>query len=141
MVDQDEHDRIIVLRIVRALKSAAADPNASDALVDRLTYCADRILDRLEGREVVAETPDEARRRRIAEGTRRGLDRARAEGRHPGRPRTMPAKTIARLRALRAEGLSYRAIAKRMNAENVPHPYGVRWSAGAAHLALLNYGE
>ena len=113
----------------------------------RASVAAAELLARLAGitgggdAGAVSENPDEARRRRISEGTRRGLARARAAGRHPGRPRVMPDETLARLRALRAEGLSYRAIAERMNAEGIPGPHGGRWWDRTARLALQRYGE
>lgn len=49
----------------------------------------------------------------IRERVRSGLDRARAEGKRLGRP-PVPPVTLAELRKLRSEGLSLRAIAKKI---------------------------
>lgn len=49
---------------------------------------------------------------------------ARALGRRPGRPSSMPPDLAARIRALRAEGMTLQAICDVLNAEGVPTPRG-----------------
>lgn len=51
---------------------------------------------------------------RISERTKAGLARVRAQGQRLGRPRGGREINVARARKLRAEGLSYTAIAKKM---------------------------
>lgn len=80
------------------------------------------------------------RRRRISQGTKRGMARAAAQGRLPGRPRTMPESTLDRLRALRASGLSLRLVAATMNDEGSRGPHGGRWSERTVRAALARYG-
>lgn len=55
----------------------------------------------------------EQERIRISERTRAGMARVRATGKHIGRPRK--SCDIARVRKLRDKGMSYTAIAKRLN--------------------------
>jgi DNA invertase Pin-like site-specific DNA recombinase len=80
------------------------------------------------------------RRRRISQGTKRGMARAAAQGRLPGRPRTMPESSLTRLRALRASGLSLRLVAVTMNEEGSRGPHGGRWSERTVRAALARYG-
>ena len=54
----------------------------------------------------------EFERAMIQERVHAGLRRARANGKVLGRPRTMKPKQAARIRALRADGVSFRQIAK-----------------------------
>jgi DNA invertase Pin-like site-specific DNA recombinase len=49
---------------------------------------------------------------------------ARAMGRRAGRPSSTPAAVAARIRALRAEGMTLQAICDTLNAENIPTPRG-----------------
>lgn len=48
----------------------------------------------------------------------------RAMGRRAGRPSSTPAAVAARIRALRAEGMTLQAICDTLNAENIPTPRG-----------------
>ena len=65
----------------------------------------------------------EMERRRIGERTREGMARIKAEtGKHMGRPRLATDAAVARVVALRAEGLSYARIASALDAEQVPTP-------------------
>ncbi len=80
------------------------------------------------------------RRRRISQGTKRGMARAAEQGRLPGRPRTMPEHVLERLRALRASGLSLRAVATTLNDEGSRGPHGGRWSERTVRAALARYG-
>jgi DNA invertase Pin-like site-specific DNA recombinase len=67
---------------------------------------------------------------------------ARATARAGGRPAGPPAvaddpELLARIRALRSQGLSLRALADRLNAEGVPTPRGgSRWRASSVQAAL-----
>lgn len=80
------------------------------------------------------------RHRRISQGTKQGMARAAAEGRRPGRPRTMPQASIDRLRSLRASGMSLRLVAATMNDEGSRGPHGGRWSERTVRAALARYG-
>ena len=80
------------------------------------------------------------RHRRISQGTKRGMERAAAQGRLPGRPRTMPQASLDRLRTLRASGLSLRLVAATMNDEGSRGPHGGRWSERTVRAALARYG-
>lgn len=76
-------------------------------------------------------------RRAIGERTRDALAQARAKGTRLGRPPSMDPKTRARIRGLRKRGHSLRAIAERLNAEQVPTAQGgVRWHAETIRQAL-----
>jgi DNA invertase Pin-like site-specific DNA recombinase len=86
----------------------------------------------------------EAERRRIGERTREGMARIKATtGKHMGRPRSVSDAAVARIRDLRAEGLSFARIAAQLDAEGVPTPTAARqWYAAtvsrihAAELAV-----
>lgn len=74
----------------------------------------------------------------MSEATRAGMARAAAEGRLPGR-KPMDAETLALLRAMRGEGterMTFRAMAERLNAENVPTAQGGRWHERTIRRAL-----
>jgi len=79
-------------------------------------------------------------RRLIGERTKAGLAAKRAAGtlKGPiGRPRTMPAEIVERIERERSAGLSLRAIAAGLNAENVPTAQGGRsWYASTVRAAL-----
>lgn len=68
-------------------------------------------------------------RRVIGERTSAALRAKVARGEAVGRPRTLPADSLVRLRELRAEGETYAAIADTLNAEAVPTAHGGRWHA------------
>lgn len=106
---------------------------ALDVEMDTTTAAGRRTADAL--RQVGAW-----RRRRISQGTKRGMARAAAQGRLPGRPRTMPESTLDRLRTLRASGLSLRLVAATMNDEGSRGPHGGRWSERTVRAALVRYG-
>ena len=79
-------------------------------------------------------------RRMIGQRTKDALKAARAKGTVLGRPRAMPADSLALLRDFRKAGLSYRAIAKEMNDLGHPGPQGGKWWDRTVRLALINYG-
>lgn len=67
----------------------------------------------------------EMERRRIAQRTREAMAKLPPEKRErmrrsPGRPRVIPAPSVARLRELASEGLSARELAEKLTAEGVP---------------------
>ena len=73
----------------------------------------------------------------ISERTKRALAVKQAEGVKLGRPRTVPDEVRTRIASLRAEGLSLRAIADKLNAEGVPTGQGgSRWYASAVSAVL-----
>jgi DNA invertase Pin-like site-specific DNA recombinase len=74
-------------------------------------------------------------RRIIGERTREGLAAAKAKGRLPGRRSTLPRDVQARLLTDRVAGLSLRAIADWLNAEQVRTATGRRWTASTVHAA------
>ena len=76
---------------------------------------------------------------RISEGTKAGMARAAVQGRRPGRPRTTSPTTIHRLRELRAEGLSFRDIARVLSEEGSRGSHGGRWSERTVRAAYARY--
>lgn len=62
-----------------------------------------------------------------------------ARGEAVGRPRAMPAATVAALHELRAEGLSLAAVAEALNLRGVPGAQGGRWFKQSVAAALKRY--
>jgi len=77
-------------------------------------------------------------REKIAEGTRRGVARAKAEGRALGQPSVSDQpQLLERIARLREAGLTLQAIADRLNAEDVPTMRGgTRWRPSSVQSAL-----
>jgi DNA invertase Pin-like site-specific DNA recombinase len=76
-------------------------------------------------------------RRIIGQRTKDALAVKRAQGVQLGRPRAMPAETAERIRQMRAEGLSLRAIAEHLNSEEVPTAHGgAKWHASTVRSVL-----
>lgn len=66
------------------------------------------------------------------ERTREALGAARERGTRLGRPPTTPGEVVERIKASRAAGASYHAIAEMLNAEGVPTAQnGARWWASS----------
>src|SRR5262245_61816261 len=77
----------------------------------------------------------------ISERTRVALTAAKGRGIRMGRPEKdrITASTLARIQALRADGLSYRAIAARLDSNGVPTAQGAaKWSAETIRKAHLS---
>jgi DNA invertase Pin-like site-specific DNA recombinase len=76
-------------------------------------------------------------RRLISDRTKRALAVKRFEGVRLGRPRSVPDDVRVRVAAMRSDGLSYRAIADVLNADNVPRGQdGMRWWPSTVHHLL-----
>jgi DNA invertase Pin-like site-specific DNA recombinase len=76
---------------------------------------------------------DRTHRRAIREG----MARARSEGVHVGRPRTIPQGTRDRILRLRAQGLGYQTIADELNRFRIPTARGGTWRATTVRAVLL----
>lgn len=77
----------------------------------------------------------------IGARTREGMAQRKAEGVTLGRPHTMSAETVARVRADREAGLSLRKIADVLAAEGVPTAQGgQRWYASTVRAVLAQQG-
>jgi DNA invertase Pin-like site-specific DNA recombinase len=78
-------------------------------------------------------------RRLISQRTREALAVKKAQGVRIGRPATMPKAVVAQMRRDRAKGLSYAAIAEKLNAAGVPTAQGGRrWYPATVRYALGN---
>ena len=76
-------------------------------------------------------------RRLISDRTRRALAVKRAEGVQLGRPRSIPDDVRSRITAMRDDGLTYRAIAEELNADDVPRGQnGIKWWASTIQNVL-----
>ncbi|MCZ7587366.1 MAG: recombinase family protein [Gaiella sp.] len=76
-------------------------------------------------------------RRRIAERTREALAQARDRGTPLGRPRVLDDAIRGRVAELRAEGLTLRGIAERLDDDRVPTAHGgKRWHAETVRKLL-----
>lgn len=75
-------------------------------------------------------------RRVIGERTSAALAVRREQGVTLGRPREIPEETVERIRELYESGLSFAAVAKRLNAEGVATPRNGRWHHGGIARAL-----
>lgn len=80
-------------------------------------------------------------RRRIGERTKAGLRQRRSEGKRLGRPRSLPAATVTRIKNLRGDPdkpkRSYGAIAEYLNERGVPTAQGgERWHASTVRAIL-----
>lgn len=73
----------------------------------------------------------------IALRTREGLAAAKAKGVRLGAPSRQDPSTVARINALRNDGMTYQAIADVLNGESVPLPAGgLRWYPASVRTAL-----
>jgi DNA invertase Pin-like site-specific DNA recombinase len=79
-------------------------------------------------------------RKRIASGTRRGLEKGRAAGRPSGRPAVSHRpELVARIAAMRGANMTLRAIADQLNAEGVPTLRGGKKWRPSSIQATLGY--
>ena len=76
-------------------------------------------------------------RRIIGQRTKDGLAAKRGEGVQIGRPRTMPAKVVARIKREHEAGKSLRSIAERLNDDAIPTAQGgAQWHASTVKAVL-----
>lgn len=68
--------------------------------------------------------------------TREGLAAKRAQGVRLGRPQRLPTSTVERILTLKAEGVSLRRIATRLDEEAVPTAGGGRWGLSSVRAVL-----
>ena len=67
-------------------------------------------------------------RRLVSDRTKRALAVKRAEGVQLGRPRSIPDDVRSIIELMRSDGMTYRAIAEELNADDVPRGQnGIRW--------------
>lgn len=68
--------------------------------------------------------------------TKEALAAAKAKGIHVGRPQGQDPAVVRRIRNLRSRGHTYRAIAERLNADDIPLPGGgLRWHPNSVKIA------
>lgn len=75
-------------------------------------------------------------RRLIGQRTREALAKKREAGVTLGRPRSIPSDVEKRVRDLKAQGLSVRAIAAALDDAGVAPPRGGRWQPSTLHRVL-----
>ncbi len=75
--------------------------------------------------------------KRRREAIREGMARARSEGVHVGRPRSIPRSTRDRILRLRVKGLGYQRIADQLNVWRIPTARGGPWLATTVRAVLL----
>ena len=76
-------------------------------------------------------------RRIIGARTRDALAQRKREGVRLGRPSLLPVEVVRNVLTMKAEGLSLRAIAERLNAEQVPTAHkGAKWHASTVRKVL-----
>jgi DNA invertase Pin-like site-specific DNA recombinase len=75
-------------------------------------------------------------RRIISQRTRDALAVKRAQGVRLGRPREMSTDAIRRIHELRESGLTVAAIARQLDAEQMPTPRGGKWESHGVNRAL-----
>lgn len=73
----------------------------------------------------------------IGQRTREGMAQRRAEGKHLGRPRSLPESVVARIVADRAAGATLAGIAQQLNADAVPTAHdGASWHPSTVAAVL-----
>ncbi|MFT4086313.1 MAG: recombinase family protein [Gordonia sp. (in: high G+C Gram-positive bacteria)] len=76
-------------------------------------------------------------RRLIGQRTREGMAVKKAQGKHMGRRSTLPTDVVDRIVASKRDGLSLRAIAAELNADEVPTAQGgTTWRASSVKAVL-----
>ena len=78
-------------------------------------------------------------RRMIGERTRAGMAERKRQGVHCGRKRTLPVAVVRQICELREQGMSYSAIARHLNADNVPTAHGAAgWQMSTVRRVLAS---
>lgn len=119
--------------LVRALDRATRDQLDAAALFKRANKNGWRLLDcdrvdsgdpsqRLLADIRIAVAAEE--RRKISERTREGMRRAKAQGKHVGRPSRIDPSVVEEIVGMRLEGLSAKAIAEVLSESRIPTPGG-----------------
>jgi DNA invertase Pin-like site-specific DNA recombinase len=90
----------------------------------------------------VMATFSQLERRLLAQRTREALAVKRAQGVKLGRPRVLSEEVVRRIVEARRAGMSFRAIADDLNADQVPTAQGGReWYASTVRAVLRSQGE
>ena len=138
-ISNDEADLLVALRLDRLGRDAVDVLNLTKttevALVDfpaDLTTPAGRMV------LTVLAGAAELERGLISERTRAAMAEAKRRGVHCGRARVMPHDVRVRILEAHAAGRSLNAIARDLNADEVPTAHGgARWYAGTVRRVVL----
>lgn len=143
MVERGDAEGLMVAKLDRLSRSVADFAGILDRFTTRgyglvvLDLAVDTTTVMGEAMAHVAATFAQMERKRIGERTREALAVRKAQGVKLGRPRVLTDEFRDELRAMRKAGMSYSAIADRLNAEKVPTAQGgARWWPATVAKAL-----
>jgi len=129
-VANGEVDGLIVSKLDRLSRSVAQFSNLLERFRSKgwglviLDLGIDTTTIMGEAMATMAATFAQVERRRIGERTREALAVRRSQGVRLGRPVSTPPRIVARIRAMRAKGMSLQAICDVLNEERLPTPRG-----------------